>query len=181
MTPAALDLDQFIQKLHHFAAQDFPVQETHKFLEHARIDPAALEPYLLFDPGFYTRNLVHKSAEFELLAICWQPGQNAPVHGHEGEKCWSRVERGKLRFTTYREVSGPPQLELNKLSTVDAGPGHVDGPADIHRVENLFGENAVSLHLYSKPYEACDIYDLEKGTVERKKLAYFSISGKQCI
>ena len=55
-----------------------------------------------------------------------------------------------------------------------------DGPADIHSVENITGEFATSLHVYAKPYDACDIYDIEKGTVDRIKLSYHSIDGILC-
>jgi hypothetical protein len=37
---------------------------------------------------------------------------------------------------------------------------------------------AVSLHLYSHPYDECDIYDLEKNEKRRVRLRYDSIDGK---
>jgi hypothetical protein len=65
-------------------------------------------------------------------------------------------------------------------SPVDGGIGFLDGPADLHAVENPgeFGANAASLHVYSKPYAECDIYDSESGPRRRVKLAYDSIQGK---
>ena len=53
-------------------------------------------------------------------------------------------------------------------------------PADIHSVENITDEFATSLHVYAKPYDACDIYDMEKGTIDRTKLSYHSIDGVLC-
>ena len=60
---------------------------------------------------------------------------------------------------------------------MDGGPGHVDGPADIHAVTNpaTFGEDAVSVHVYCRPYEECDIYDAEQGVVRRVRLLYDSV------
>jgi hypothetical protein len=52
--------------------------------------------------------------------------------------------------------------------------GHLDGPADIHAVENRFDEDAVSLHVYARPYAECDVYDLEAGVVRRVELRYDS-------
>ena len=52
---------------------------------------------------------------------------------------------------------------MNNLVTGDKG--FLDGPAEIHSVENIFNEPAVSLHIYAKPFDACDIYDLENKTV----------------
>jgi hypothetical protein len=54
------------------------------------------------------------------------------------------------------------------------GQGHVDGPADIHAVETV-GADAVSLHVYVKPYDECDIYDLERGVIRRVRLGYDSV------
>lgn len=173
-------LSAFIQRLEQLAARDFSVQETHQFLKRSPLAPGELKPYIFFDPCQYTRNLLYKSGEFELLAICWQPGQKAPIHGHEGEKCWSRVEEGSLYFTNYCERSsldGSFRLEITSPPT-RGGPGYLDGPADIHAVENPFQEPAVTLHLYSRPYAECDIYDPVNGQKERRKLTYYSVFGE---
>ena len=66
------------------------------------------------------------------------------------------------------------------VQELSCAPGFLDGPADIHSVENITEEFATSLHVYAKPYDACDIYDIEKGTVDRIKLSYHSIDGILC-
>jgi predicted metal-dependent enzyme (double-stranded beta helix superfamily) len=137
------------------------------------IEPASIQPYLRFTADRYTRHLVFKSSAVELLVLCWARGSRAPIHGHEGELCWARVERGRLHFTSYREVSRNP-LRLAPLGDpIDGAPGHVDGPADIHAVETVGGD-AVSLHVYVKPYDECDIYDVAQGVVRRVRLSYDS-------
>jgi hypothetical protein len=151
--------------------------EMGRFLGETRIEPASLDGFVRFVPGRYTRHLVHKDREVELLVLCWARGSSAPIHGHEGEYCWARVERGRLSFANYREASRAP-LRLEPLGgAVDGGPGHVDGPADIHAVTNpaAFGEDAVSVHVYCRPYDECDIYDMDQGTVRRVRLQYDSI------
>lgn len=180
MSENELTLGKFIETLNQFAARAFPVREVHSFLQETTLRQHELDPYLFFDSERYTRNLIHKSEEFELLAICWQPGQDAPTHGHEGEKCWSRVEKGRLRFTNYKEISSADSFDLEVLATIVGNLGHLDGPADIHKAENPFEESAVSLHIYSHPFPACDIYDLENHRKIRKTLGYFSKYGKLC-
>jgi len=88
--------------------------------------------------------------------------------------CWARVEQGRLRFTNYREESRAPLRVLTVGGAVEGGPGYLDGPADLHAIENPteFGADAVSLHVYSRPYEECDIYDLDAGLVRRVQLRY---------
>jgi Cysteine dioxygenase type I len=148
-----------------------------RFLAGTRIEPASLEEFLGFAPGRYARHLVHKDPDVEILVLCWAPGAVAPIHGHEGEYCWARVERGRLEFRSYREASRAP-LRLEPLGgVVHGGPGHVDGPADIHAVSNptAFGEGAVSVHVYCRPFDECDIYDPDAGTVRRVQLRYDSV------
>jgi cysteine dioxygenase len=172
-------IDRLVSDLKGFAGRGFPVSKVNRYLAETLIEPNALIPYIHTCEEHYTRNLVHKDEDFEILVICWGPGQKAPIHGHEGELCFARVERGKLRFSNYRIVSDEP-LRLERQASTDGTVGFLDGPADIHAVENLneFGEAAASLHVYSKPYEECDIYESEQGPVRRVKLAYDSIQGR---
>lgn len=179
MEQRCLTLDQFIAELNRFAALDFPVRETHQVLRCASLQPAQLQPYLFVAPDQYTRNLIYKSPEYELLLIAWPSGQAAPIHGHEGEKCWARVESGELRFTNYCEIPGDGSFSLKTLSQRVGGLGYLDGPADIHKVENISSQLAVTLHLYSRPFEACDIYDPENGRKLRKMLGYYSKFGER--
>src|SRR5262245_56326918 len=165
--PAVLDLDAFVEKICVLTDPDLVPAAVQRFLAGTRIAPSSLEPLLRFEEGRYTRTLIHRTDDVELLVLCWRRGSHAPIHGHEGELCWARVERGRLRFSSYREVSRAP-LRVDAIGApVDGGPGHVDGPADIHAVDNSldFGADAVSLHVYCRPYAECDIYDLAHGTV----------------
>ena len=172
-------MDNFVTTLEAMAASTFDATAVQSYLAQTRIIPATLETYLHYTPERYTRNLVHKTDAYEILVICWGSGQRAPIHGHEGELCWARVERGTLRFTTYRLVSETP-LQLEPVSAaVDGSAGYLDGPADIHAVENcaVFGAPAASVHVYSRPYAECDIYDLERGERQRVRMAYDTMYG----
>jgi NitT/TauT family transport system ATP-binding protein len=173
---AVLSVREFVDAVQDLVARDGPPTKVHAFLAATRLDPATLDPYVSFDPGRYRRHLVWKSPAVEILVLCWSRGVAAPIHGHEGELCWARVERGRLRFTSYREESRAP-LALKALGVADGGPGHLDGPADVHAVENAptFGEDAVSVHVYACPYDECDVYDLDRGVVERVRLEYDAV------
>ena len=173
-------MDNFVESLESMAAGTFNEADIQAYLAQTRISAETLSPYLHYKPDHYTRNLVHKSEAFEILVICWGIGQQAPIHGHEGELCWARVERGKLRFTNYQLVSEAP-LKLELLNeAVDGIEGHLDGPADLHAVENCvaFGSDAASVHVYSRPYSECDIYDLIRGEKQRVQMAYDTMHGK---
>ena len=173
-------VEELLTELKSFAARNFPREEVDAYLKQTLLDEGALDSCVSYAKDRYTRHLIHKDEEFELLIICWATGQRAPVHGHEGELCWARVERGKLRFSNYAIVSEEP-LRLERVGEpMDGSAGFLDGPAEIHAVENpvAFGENATSLHLYSKPYSHCDVYDSLTGPRRRVSLAYDSIHGE---
>jgi hypothetical protein len=59
-------------------------------------------------------------------------------------------------------------------------PCHVDPAAPVHQVLNLaeFGQRAVSIHVYSKPFDSCEIYLAEKGTYMDVPLHYTSEFGR---
>lgn len=172
METKELSLNQVIEQLNAFAQQNFPIDLVTKFFETTTVPLSQIDQHLFFSPLKYTRHLIHRSLDFELLYMCWSPGQRSPVHGHEGEKCWFRVEQGALRIVNYKitDINKP-----HKLSVQEAAEGFVDGPADIHLVENHTNERAVSLHLYARPFDLCDVYDLAHGQVAKKKLTYDSV------
>lgn len=175
-----LSMEDFLDNLQAFKGRRFSSSEIHEYLRGTMIKPDSLEAYICFRPDCYTRNLVYKDETLELLVICWGVGHMAPPHGHEGQYCWARVERGSLCFTNYREVSEVP-LVLDRLGeTVDGQQGYLDGPSVIHEVRNpaSFGQAAVSLHVYSHPFSECDIYDLAKGEKHRIQLVYDTMFGK---
>jgi len=177
MSHAPLPMDVFVREVLRRCRGSLDPGEMTRFLGVTRVRPDSLDGFLAFAPGRYTRHLVHKDRDVEILVLCWARGARAPIHGHEGEHCWARVERGRLTFASYREISRAP-LRLEPLGAeVEGGPGHVDGPADIHEVTNRasLDEDAVSVHVYCRPYDECDIYDTAQGTVRRVRLSYDSV------
>jgi NitT/TauT family transport system ATP-binding protein len=174
-----LSMEDFVEELKAFAFGGFRPRDVREYLLATLIEPASLAPYLSFCSDHYTRNLVYKDDAFECLVIGWGEGQRAPIHGHEGEWCWARVEQGLLRFTNYRELSDEPLVVEKVGEPVDGNRGYLDGPADIHEVENkCLSGRAVTLHVYSRPYAECDVYDLGRGEKRRVRLTYDTMFGK---
>jgi hypothetical protein len=61
-----------------------------------------------------------------------------------------------------------------------SNPGIVDPNEPVHQVLNLaeYAERAVSIHVYSKPFDSCEVYYLDKGTYLDVPLHYTSEYGK---
>jgi predicted metal-dependent enzyme (double-stranded beta helix superfamily) len=172
-------IDTLINDMKLFAKDDFHVQTVSSYLSNLNLTMDDLKKFNHRMQHNYTRNLIHREPNFEIMLVCWPPHISAPIHGHEGEKCWARVQTGKLNICNYKEVSRDP-LKLEKIQELECAPGFLDGPADIHSVENLSDEFATSLHVYAKPYDACEIFNLEKGIIQRAKMDYHSMDGTLC-
>ncbi len=172
-------MKDLIKNLKLYAKEDFPVNEVTDYLSNYKLNKNDLLKYSHFNKKLYTRNLIFRNKDFEILILCWRPGHLAPIHGHEGEKCWARVETGKLKFSNFNIISKNP-LKLKTGQVIFGKKGFLDGPAEIHSVENKSNTNAITLHVYAKPYDACDIYNIEKKKIDRIKLQYYSKFGLLC-
>ncbi|HET7784708.1 MAG TPA: cysteine dioxygenase family protein [Myxococcales bacterium] len=149
------------------------------------LDPRTLAPYLHFAARRYTRNLIYRDGTFELLALCWEPHTESPIHNHSGQLCWLSIQRGALRLENFASLDGPgpgSNIRLVPKGGVDRAPEGVldlqQGDDGIHRVSNPFDERAVSLHVYSRPYDVCLAYDPAARTSREIRLHYHSVGGK---
>ncbi len=149
------------------------------------LDARTLAPYLHFSPRRYTRNLIYRDDVFELLALCWEPHTESPIHNHSGQLCWLSIQRGALRLENFTSLDGPgpgANIRLVPNGGVDRAPEGVldlqQGDDGIHRVSNPFDERAVSLHVYSRPYDTCLAYDPAARTSREIRLHYHSVGGK---
>ena len=134
--------------------------------------------YALFDDALYTRNLVARNAEFEMLVLCWSEGQASPIHNHAGQSCWMAVLDGQIEEVLYAVPSAPRPGPLEPLRSRRYAPGeiaYIDDDIALHRVRPAAGSAGVSLHVYSKPIDTCRIYDESTGRVEERRLAYHSV------
>ena len=185
MTEATWSIDRFVVELDRYPESRFTVTEVLRFLETHPVDFASLAPYLHWHGQHYTRNLIHKTPLYELLALCWEPGQRAAVHNHDGQLCWMAVPAGRLAVQNYRVVAMDAARAYCELQPTTCyvmapeSPLAVDPGEPIHDVANRpeFGERAVSLHIYSRPFDRCLVYDLEGRRYDERQLFYTTING----
>ncbi|GAM19117.1 hypothetical protein SAMD00019534_022920, partial [Acytostelium subglobosum LB1] len=143
------------------------------------------QDYAFSCPYGYTRNLVAKSDQFELMVICWAKGQVSPIHNHEGQRCWMACAQGKLQETQFifentKKPHGQGKLCVNQVSTIDYGSvGYITDDIALHVIESI-EPVSVSIHLYSKPIPECNIYCPATGTVTRRKLGFYTQFKEQC-
>ncbi len=150
------------------------------FLEAHPVDPVTLAPYLTWDAQHYTRNLIDRTSIYELMAICWSAGQSSSVHNHKNQNCWMAVPVGRLMVQNYRVeledvATGVCSLEPTDLIEMNPGaPAAVNPQEPVHKVMNPreWNDPAVSLHIYSRPFDTCIVYSYEQGTCGEIKLHF---------
>ena len=181
-------IQELVSKLRCCSEPDFRrIHPVHQLLRSSPVDPESLEPYLLWDRQHYTRNLIHKTQLFELLAICWEVGQASSIHNHRDQNCWMAVPIGKLLVQNYKVLQQDVNAGTCDITPTDviemnpASPAAVDPDEPVHKVFNPaeFGQRAVSLHVYSHPYDSCVVYSDEQHKCGEIKLSYTSEYGKQ--
>lgn len=187
VVPRQISIQGFIEELHKFSEPAFSrTSDLLTFLQQTPVAPETLDPYLNWDRQHYTRNLIDKTPLYELIAICWEVGQVSSVHNHRDQNCWMAVPIGRLLVENFHLVAQDVESgrsQLTPTDTVEMNPAHpcAVNPSDpVHRVVNPkhFNERAVSLHIYSRPFDTCVVYSPEQDTCGVIKLHYTTIYGK---
>jgi len=182
-----VSIQNFVAELRKFSEPAFNhTDPILKFLQGTPVTPETLALYLTWDRQHYTRNLIDKTPLYELIAICWEVGQGSSVHNHRDQNCWMSVPIGRLLVENYRLISQDLAKGTCCLETADtcemnaAHPCAVDPLEPVHRVYNPreFNQRAVSLHVYSRPFDTCVVYSPEQGTCGEIKLHYNTEYGK---
>jgi len=181
-------VDDFVARLRQLPDSSFDhTAPILRFLQENPVDPATLARYLFWDAQHYTRNLIDRTPLYELIAICWDIGQISSIHNHRDQNCWMAVPIGRLMVQNYRVLEQDLKkgtCRLERSDEVEMNREHacaVDPVAPVHKVYNPreFRERAVSLHVYSRPFDSCDVYSEEQGTCGTIGLSYTSMYGKR--
>ena len=195
-----IGIDDFVETIRSFESGLITRDSVLDLCGSVQISDASLAPYLVFDDNYYTRNLVYRDDLFEIMTICWQPGQRTSVHTHNGQLCWMIPQRGSLRVVDYKWLgcdhpenqnvvgidclAGSDHIKLDRIREVDAFAGGPVLTADkLQTIHQLFNdsherERAVTIHIYSRPIDSCVAFDMANQRCYRRELSYFSEHGK---
>jgi Cysteine dioxygenase type I len=184
-----VSVEEFVTGLRKLREEDFTgVSGTLRYLTSNPVDGESLKPYLFWNAQHYTRNLIDKTDLYELLAICWEVGTRSSIHNHKGQNCWMAAPIGRLAVQNYRLISedlASQRCEIVPTDVVEitaSTPVAVDPLNPVHDVRNCreWDERAVSLHIYSRPFDSCIVYSVEQGSCGEIGLNYTSMHGKLC-
>ncbi|KAL6752057.1 RmlC-like cupin domain-containing protein [Haematococcus lacustris] len=161
-----------------------------------------------FNPHHYVRHLVDGNEDFELMLICWSPGQASRVHNHASSHCWLTVLEGQVEEEVFGEApdagcwpSRPdsprpampgvltlqdkcPELLLKHHCLLETpATGYINDSLGLHRVtcpEQTAAPGAVTLHLYAPPIRRVKLYEPEEGRVITRVPGFHSVRGRRC-
>jgi len=184
-----LAISEWVKNLAAIPDRDFTLENVQDYILHHAVRPETLNPYLFFSKGGYTRNLIYKNDVFECMSICWEVGQFSRIHNHRDQNCWMSAPIGRLKVQNFRvegkhsedEHCGTCDLVPTDTYVMDAGhPAYVNPLEPVHQVLNLseYNQRAVSIHVYSKPFDMCEVYYRDKGTYADVPLHYTSEYGR---
>ena len=182
-------IEEFVAALRKFPETAFRETESiRNFLASTPVAPETLQPYLTWNAQHYTRNLIDKTPQYELLAICWEVGQASSVHNHRDQNCWMAVPIGRLLVENYRVLQEDVERGTCKLETADtvemnpADPCAVDPKQPVHRVFNPrnFGERAVGCTFIHSRLIPASCIRPKTAPVEKSSCASTHATEKRC-
>lgn len=151
-------------------------------LESLSIPNDDLGNYIFWSRNNYTRNCILSSPNFELLLLCWEPGQTTGIHSHDEQECWVKVISGSFVETVYQfEAEKGLMQECFRKSLKSTQISNLEEKSLFHKLENNGQQRGISLHLYFKPITKCEIFNEATQSFSHYTPTYHSKFGKLVI
>lgn len=135
------------------ASRPLTAEEMISVARSVDLDQLELGEFRGFDTCRYARNTVELNDAYELVVICWLPGQLSTIHDHGRSNCLYLVVEGEMTEELYGDadtIDGEPELVRSR--TFRRGDVTLAAGSDVHRI--VAGEgHLVTVHVYSPPLE----------------------------
>ncbi len=131
-------------------------------------------------PQSYTRTLLLKRPDFELVAMQWAPGSVSELHDHGDSRCWVALVEGAIDVENFerRDAAPGPHAHLAFTESMRIGTGDVDyrlNWRELHRVRNTGEHSSYSLQIYSPMLTEYHVFDEQTGFCTTALAHYDSI------
>lgn len=158
-----LSLEDFVLLLNRREPSDLTQEQLMASVARLRLSDELVAAHARFTPGDYTRNLVLRTAVFELLVLCWRPDQHTTIHDHDGSLNAIRVHSGELTSRLYLAASGTPPratgpVRMSHEHRVRRGAMTGAGRDGIHQLANTGTEDLITIHVYTPPLMRLTVY-----------------------
>ena len=174
-----VSLAQFIDLMHKQVLTQRTTSALGEVIGSHEVEPQDLEPYIHYQPDFYTRNLIYRNSAWELMLLCWESGHYSPVHDHNGGGGWFLTLQGEIQETVC-QLSLEEKIRITHKDDKLVKPDQVSYIDDRLGVHSLASPNtrSLTLHLYAPPIDICRFFDEEAGVLRPKELSFFNVDAR---
>ncbi len=141
-------------------------------IDSIHIPVSEFEKYATWNQEHYTRNCITRTTNFELLLLCWQAGQETPVHCHNDQDCWVFLIDGSIVECQYILSENDIPIITVTETMKELGSYYINDKIGLHSLHNSNKKRAMSLHIYVNPIEECSYYSKQLKKFKTKKLEY---------
>ena len=127
-------------------------------LKNMEVNLDALRECIGYTDNGYQRNVIKRTEFYELVAICWTPGQDTPIHDHVGSDCAFLIADGVSTETIY-QLNDEGLAYPVEVRTYQPGEVCAAEEPDIHRVSNDSDSELINVHVYTPPLHAYSLYE----------------------
>ncbi|XP_017783103.1 PREDICTED: cysteine dioxygenase type 1 [Nicrophorus vespilloides] len=182
--PVANNLDELIEELNKiFASDEVNIELVDYILRTYKSNVDDWKKFAKFDRYRYTRNLVNSgNGKYNLILLCWGEGQGSSIHDHANAHCFMKMLQGELQEIRYEwpKQQGEELQEMGRTILKENSVCYINDEQGLHRVENVsHTDPAISLHLYSPPFDTCHMFDKKTGRKTASKVTFWSMYGKK--
>ena len=171
-------IDDLILEMMQMPYADLRLAQLRDWMVDLQLSESLFERHLSFSDRTYQRKLLCRTPRFDLLILCWRPGQSSTIHDHADSLNATRVYRGVLTSRTF-EVSQRQPIDrcsadrccLQSEEKLGAGAIATVDRQQIHQLANTSEENLVTLHIYARPLKAMRVYCPDSGRSQEISLA----------
>lgn len=177
-------IDDLILEMIRVPSQQLRLDQLQDWVSRLELKDDLFNQHISFRPESYQRKLLCRTPRFDMLILCWQPGQVSTIHDHQESLNVTRVYRGQLTSRCFAAVSSSTQfaqfgqfgstasavpsagLRLQQETQLETGNLAVVDRHDIHQLANTSDENLVTLHVYARPLQSITVYCPNSGKAQ---------------
>lgn len=148
-----------------------------KILKQMNIPISDFETYASWDKDGYTRNCISRTEEYELILLCWSKGDETPIHGHDGQKCWVCQLKGEITEFRYEKNDTGDLIETNRMQMSPGKLSFMNETMGYHKLKNDTDGPAMTLHVYVSPITSCEVFNDKDNAFVLKELEYDTLEG----
>jgi cysteine dioxygenase len=177
-----LAIDDFMLEMVRMPPDQLQLHHLQEWVAHLDVHDDLFRQHLEFCDRGYRRKLLCRTSRFDMLILCWKPGQASTIHDHANSLNVTRVHQGVLTSRIFvpasaqtlnatqccsqsaLQVQAETNLSTHHLAAVDR--------YQIHQLANTTTENLITLHVYARPLQNLQVYCPRSGQSEWVPVQY---------